>query len=157
MGQGVRPPAMEWTGGLFDCSCSLVLTSVSRVEPGVVNTADRFLFLLCRRGGVAAICLGVVALAIESSLLNCSEASSRGGWAFFSCVVVFVCFDALCSQTDATFTCSAIDSLHVYFPCVKGFLLMMKVYRPVELVTCEQALIVQGNRLWKKSTRWGTG
>ena len=36
VGSGVRPPAMEWRGGLVDCSCSLVLTSVSRVEPGVV-------------------------------------------------------------------------------------------------------------------------
>ena len=58
----------------------------------------QIVFCLCFAGGVAAICLGVVA--IEGTLLNCSEASS-GGWAFFSCVVVFVCFDALCFQTDA--------------------------------------------------------
>ena len=43
-----------------------------------------------------------------------------------------------------------------FFVSVKGFSLVI-VYHPVELVTCEQALIVQGNRLWKMSTRWGTG
>ena len=151
----------------------------------------QIVFCLCFAGGVAAICLGVVA--IESTLLNCSEASS-GGWAFFSCVVVFVCFDALRSQTDAMcllavqLTNSVFISLfpvcerifahsvppggagHLragldrtresivekvdalgyglgllpFFSCVRGFSLI--VYRPVELVTCEQALIVQGNR-----------
>ena len=136
---------------------SLVLASPSHVEPGVVvgtavSRETRRIVFCCFAGGGAAICLGAVD--IGSTLLSCSEASS-GGWAFFSCVLVFVCFDALCSQTDATFTCSAVDYLRVYFPCVKGF--SLRVYRPVELVTREQALIVQGNGWWKKSTRWGAG